>query len=116
MNITAELPCACGKDELLRDYESAKVYDKVRVGECGFYFSKLSGAKCLPYSAVLRAELRAEEFAANCCCGISRVDLFILNVTGTDGKVRKIEFRLRSAGEETLRKISAANPAAEIIQ
>lgn len=116
MKIATDLPCAYSKEELLWDYEAAKEYDKVRVGEHGLYFSKLSGTKCLPYSAIVRAELQAEEFAANCCCGVSRVDLFILHVTGTDGKTQKAEFRLRSAGEETLQKISAANPAAEIIR
>lgn len=116
MNVTAELPCCYDRETLVRDFESAKEYDKVRVGEYGLYFSKFAAVKCLPYSAILRAELRAEEFAANCCCGISRVDLFILSVTGTDGKIRKAEFRLRSAGEETLQKISAANPAAEIME
>ena len=85
MKLTVELPCVYSEEMLLQDFEAAKEYDKVRVGEYGLYFTKLSGASCLPYSAVTRAELRQEEFSANCCCGVARVDLFVLLAKGEDG-------------------------------
>ena len=55
--------------EINADYESAKVFDKLRVGELGVFFRDGLKLKYIPYNAIDRAFIRVQETRGRMCCG-----------------------------------------------
>ena len=55
--------------ELNADYESAKVFDKLRVGRLGVYFRDGFKIRFIDYGAMERAFIRIQEVNGRMCCG-----------------------------------------------
>ena len=55
--------------ELSADYEGAKVFDKLRVGEKGVYFRDGLRIRSIPYDYIDRAFIRVQETRGRMCCG-----------------------------------------------
>ena len=51
------------------DYESAQVFDKVRVGKLGVYFREGFKTRFIPYAYMDRAFIRIQEVNGRMCCG-----------------------------------------------
>lgn len=51
------------------DFESAKVFDKLRVGELGVYFRDGLKTRYIPYDYIDRAFIRVQETRGRMCCG-----------------------------------------------
>ena len=60
---------AVDSPEINADYESAKVFDKLRVGELGVFFRDGLKLKYIPYNAIDRAFIRVQETRGRMCCG-----------------------------------------------
>ena len=55
--------------EVNADYESAKVFDKLRVGELGVFFRDGLKTRFIPYDYMDRAVIRVQETRGRMCCG-----------------------------------------------
>ena len=55
--------------EVNADFESAKVFDKLRVGELGVYFRDGLKTRYIPYDYIDRAFIRVQETRGRMCCG-----------------------------------------------
>ena len=62
--------------ELNSDYESAKVFDRLRVGSLGVYFRSGLKIRHIPYDLMDRAFIRIQETKARMCCGQANFDYF----------------------------------------
>lgn len=60
---------AVDSPEVNADYEGAKVFDKLRVGELGVFFRDGLKLKFIPYDAMDRAFIRVQETRGRMCCG-----------------------------------------------
>ena len=55
--------------EFSADFESAKVFDRIRVGELGVYFRDGMKTRFIPYDYIDRAFIRVQETRGRMCCG-----------------------------------------------
>ncbi len=55
--------------EVNADFENAKVFDKLRVGEKGVYFRDGLKMRYIPYDYIDRAFIRVQETRGRMCCG-----------------------------------------------
>ena len=55
--------------ELNADYESARRFEKTRVGRLGVYFPSGFGVRHIPYSYIDQAFIRIHEVDGKLCCG-----------------------------------------------
>ena len=55
--------------ELSRDYESAQVFDRLRVGRLGVYFRDGFKTRFLDYPSLERVFIRVQEVNGRLCCG-----------------------------------------------
>lgn len=58
-----------GGPELAADYESAKVFDKVKVGRLGVYYRDGFKIRFMDYSLLERVFIRIQEVNGRMCCG-----------------------------------------------
>ena len=71
--------------ELSADYDSAAVFEKLRVGEKGVYFRDGLRTRYLPYDSIDRAFIRVQETRSRMCCGQANFNYFRI-VFVHDGK------------------------------
>lgn len=76
---------AVSAPEVTQDYESAQVFDKVRIGALGAYFRDGFKIRFLSYDRVERVFLRIQEVNGKLCCGSTTYAYFRL-VFVVDGK------------------------------
>ena len=62
--------------EVIADYESAKLFDKLRVGTLGVYYRDGLKMKYIPYAYVDRAFIRVQETRGRMCCGSANWNYF----------------------------------------
>lgn len=62
--------------ELLQEYESAQVFDKLRVGSSGVFFPAGLGTKYIPYDFMERIFLRINEVNGRTCCATAKFYYF----------------------------------------
>ena len=62
--------------EISSDYESAKTYDKLRVGNLGVYYRDGLKTKYIPYDYMDRAFIRVQETRSRMCCGQANWNYF----------------------------------------
>ena len=62
--------------ELSADYDSAAVFERLRVGEKGAYFRDGLRTRCLLYSEIDRAFIRVQETRSRMCCGQANFNYF----------------------------------------
>ena len=55
--------------EVNADFESARVFDKLRVGELGVFFRDGLKTRFIPYDYMDRAFIRVQETRGRMCCG-----------------------------------------------
>ena len=55
--------------EISADYENAKRFDRLRVGEKGVYFRDGLRVRYIPYDYIDRAFIRVQETRGRMCCG-----------------------------------------------
>ena len=67
------------------DYESAQVFDKVRVGKLGVYYRDGFRLRFIPYDYMERVFIRIQEVRGKMCCGQTMFAYFRL-VFVHDGK------------------------------
>ncbi|MCR5089948.1 MAG: hypothetical protein K6C08_10605 [Oscillospiraceae bacterium] len=72
-------------EEVRSDYESAKQFEKVRVGSLGVYFRDGLKTRYIKYQEVDRAFIRIQETRSRMCCGQANFNYFRL-VFVKDGK------------------------------
>ena len=63
---------------LAADYESARLFDKLRVGERGVYYRDGLRIRHLAYSEMERAFIRVQEVRGRMCCGQANFAYFRL--------------------------------------
>lgn len=90
--------------EISADYESAQVFDRVRVGSLGVYFRDGFKIRFIAYSRMERAFLRIQEVNGRLCCGRTTFAYFRL-VFVVDGReyadiISEDENAMRSALEQ----------------
>lgn len=90
--------------EVGMDYESAPVFDKVRVGSLGVYFRDGLKIRFIAYEKMERAFLRIQEVNGKLCCGKATFAYFRL-VFVVDGReyadaISEDEQAMRSALEQ----------------
>ena len=71
--------------ELSADFDSAAVFEKLRVGEKGVYFRDGLRTRYLPYDYIDRAFIRVQETRSRMCCGQANFNYFRI-VFVHDGK------------------------------
>ena len=64
--------------ELSRDYESAQVFDKIRVGRLGVYFREGFKARFLDYPSLERVFIRVQAVNGRLCCGSTSFEYYRL--------------------------------------
>ena len=64
--------------ELSADYESAQVFDKLRVGRLGVYFRDGFKTRYIAYDAMERVFIRIQEVNGRMCCGNTVLQYFRL--------------------------------------
>ncbi len=72
-------------EDLNRDYENAKCYDKLRVGELGVYFRDGLKTRHIPYTDMDRVFIRVQETRSRMCCGQANFNYYRI-VFVRDGK------------------------------
>lgn len=105
---------AIASDALSRDYDSAALFDKLRVGSLGVYFRDGFKLRFLEYGRLERVFIRLQEVNGKLCCGSTTYAYFRL-VFVVGGKeytdyLSENEGAMRSALED----ISAAAPGVAI--
>ena len=110
MRIKLEAPAGVSEEALAAEFRAARDLGKVRIGESGVFFTRLSGTAFLPWEAVERVWLRQEEVNARLCCGTANFDQFYLMVLGTDGRERKGQVLSKELGREALDRIGRLAP------
>ncbi len=71
--------------EVNADFESAKVFEKLYVGELGVYFRDGLRMRFVPYDAMDRAFIRVQETRSRMCCGQANFNYYRI-VFVHDGK------------------------------
>ena len=64
--------------ELSRDYESAQVFDKIRVGRLGVYFREGFKTRFLDYPSLERVFIRVQAVNGRLCCGSTSFEYYRL--------------------------------------
>ena len=64
--------------EAARDYESAQVFDKVRVGRLGVYFREGFKTRFLDYPSLERVFIRVQAVNGRMCCGTANFEYYRL--------------------------------------
>ena len=64
--------------EVRRDYESAQVFDKVRVGRLGVYFRDGFRTRFLDYPSLERVFIRVQQVNGRLCCGTANFEYYRL--------------------------------------
>ena len=62
--------------ELSADFDSAAVFEKLRVGEKGVYFRDGLRTRYIPYDYIDRAFIRIQETRSRMCCGQANFNYF----------------------------------------
>ena len=62
--------------EVNSDFEAAKVYEKLRVGELGVYFRDGLKTRFIPFDYIDRAFIRVQETRSRMCCGQANFNYF----------------------------------------
>ena len=70
MNGSVETP------EVNADYETAQVFERLRVGELGVYFRDGLRVRFIPFSYLDRAFIRVQETRSRMCCGQANFNYF----------------------------------------
>lgn len=71
--------------EVNADYESAVVFDKVRVGKLGVYYRDMLKTRFMDYSLLERVFIRVQAVNGRMCCGTANFEYYRL-VFVVDGK------------------------------
>ena len=64
--------------EVTADYDSAEVFDKVRVGRLGVYFRDGFKTRFLAYTGLERVFIRVQQVNGRMCCGSATFEYFRL--------------------------------------
>ena len=64
--------------EVSRDYETAQVFDRVRVGRLGVYFREGFKTRFLDYPSLERVFIRVQAVNGRLCCGTANFEYYRL--------------------------------------
>ena len=62
--------------EIGADFESAQIFERLRVGELGVYFRDGLKTRFIPYDYIDRAFIRVQETRSRMCCGQANFNYF----------------------------------------
>lgn len=97
-------------EQAAQDFESAKVFDKLRVGKLGVYYKSGFKTRLIPYGEMDRVFIRIHEVNGKLCCGSSVFQYFRV-VFVKDGKeFADVISENESAMDDALAAIHKAAP------
>ena len=65
-------------DEVRADYDSAQLFDKVRVGRLGVYYRDGFNTRFLDYPSLERVFIRVQQVNGRMCCGTANFEYYRL--------------------------------------
>ena len=102
---------AVSSAEVSADYESAKIFDKIRVGKLGTYFRDGFRMRFIPHSYPDRVFIRINEVNGKLCCGTATFSYYrLVFVKGGKEFIDTISEN-EKAMDEALAEIAANAPS-----
>ena len=100
--------------EVAADYESAKVFDKVRVGRLGVYFRDGFKTRFLDYPSLERVFIRVQAVNGRMCCGTANFEYYRLVFVQNGKEIADVMSEKEKEMDDALSCIHEAAPALAI--
>ncbi len=100
--------------EVRQDYESAKVFDKVRVGRLGVYFRDGFKIRFLDYPSLERVFIRVQAVNGRMCCATASFEYYRLVFVSGGREIADVMSEKEAAMDEALACIREMAPALAI--
>lgn len=100
--------------ELRADYDSAEVFDRVRVGRRGVYFREGFRTRCLAYSELERVFIRVQAVNGRLCCGTANFEYYRLVFVRGGREIAEVLSENEKAMDAALAKIAENAPGVAI--
>ncbi len=100
--------------EVRQDYESAKVFDKVRVGRLGVYFRDGFKIRFLDYPSLERVFIRVQAVNGRMCCATTSFEYYRLVFVSGGREIADVMSEKEAAMDEALACIREMAPALAI--
>ncbi len=100
--------------EVRQDYESAKVFDKVRVGRLGVYFRDGFKIRFLDYPSLERVFIRVQAVNGRMCCATASFEYYRLVFVSDGREIADVMSEKEAAMDEALACIREMAPALAI--
>ena len=100
--------------EVRQDYESAKVFDKVRVGRLGVYFRDGFKIRFLDYPSLERVFIRVQAVNGRMCCATASFEYYRLVFVSGGTEIADVMSEKEAAMDEALACIREMAPALAI--
>ena len=100
--------------EVRQDYESAKVFDKVRVGRLGVYFRDGFKIRFLDYPSLERVFIRVQAVNGRMCCATASFEYYRLVFVSGGREIADVMSEKEGAMDEALACIREMAPALAI--
>lgn len=97
-------------DAVTADFNTAKKYDKLRVGTLGVYYREGFRTRFVAFGRLERAFLRVNEFDGRLCCGTTTFSYFCLVLVADGKEFAEILSEQEQAMRDALAAIQAAAP------
>ena len=100
--------------EVRQDYESAKVFDKIRVGRLGVYFRDGFKIRFLDYPSLERVFIRVQAVNGRMCCATASFEYYRLVFVSGGREIADVMSEKEAAMDEALACIREMAPALAI--
>ena len=100
--------------ETARDYESAQVFDKVRVGRLGVYFRDGFKTRFLDYPSLERVFIRVQAVNGRMCCGTANFEYYRLVFVRGGEEIADVMSEKEAEMDAALARIHELAPAVAI--
>ncbi len=94
---------------LEEDFQSARAFDPIHVGQHCLYYPGVLKLRYLPCKQIQWAYLRAEENRMSMCCGKAFVDIWYLLLYAEGRQVAKIEFPKKETAKAALAALTESH-------
>lgn len=105
---------AVSSAEFTADYESAEVFDRVRVGRRAVYFREGFKTRCLPYEALERVFIRVQGVNGKLCCGTANFEYYKLVFVSGGKEIAEVFSENEKATDAALARIAERAPGLAI--
>lgn len=100
--------------EFSADYESAAVFDKVRVGTLGVYYRDMLKIKFMAYDKLERVFIRVQEVNGRMCCGTATFAYYRLVFVVNGKEIGDVISENEKAMDDALASIAKKAPNVKI--